>query len=88
MVKWCFVTAQNIVAVQSDVKPSPLVYENVLFKRRDEEENGDEATYISNNTTEERHDESAERSDSYRLSKLSADSPMDEREEWEKVSFS
>lgn len=73
---------------ESDVKPSPLVYENVLFKRRDEEENGDEATYISNNTTEEGHDESAERPDSYRLSKLSADSPMDEREEWEKVSFS
>lgn len=73
---------------ESYVKPSPLVYENVLFKRRDEEENGEEATDISNNTTEERHDESAERPDSYRLSKLSADSPMDEREEWEKVSFS
>lgn len=71
---------------ESDVKPSPLVYENVLFKRRDEEENGGEATDISKNTTKERHDESAERPESFRLSKLSADSPLDEREEWEKVS--
>ena len=69
---------------ESDVKPSPLIYENVLFKQ------GDDAAETNGNQPHEngsviKRAASAERPGSYRLSTLSADSPMDEREEWEKV---
>ena len=68
----------------SDVKPSPLIYENVLFKQGDEagEANGSQP---HENGGVVKRGASAERPGSYRLSTLSADSPMDEREEWEKV---
>ena len=71
---------------ESDVQPSPLIYENVLFKRRDNKENG-EVSQASGSGSAATRDESTTRPDSYRLSTLSTDSPMDEREEWEKVSF-
>lgn len=67
---------------ESDVKPSPLIYENVLFKRRDNEENG-EAT--SEDGSVVKQEESTARPESFRLSTLAADSPMDEIEEWEKI---
>ena len=69
---------------ESDVKPSPLIYENVLFKRRDNAENGETSQSAENGNVVKR-DESQQRPDSYRLSTLPADSPLDEREEWEKV---
>ena len=69
---------------QNDVKPSPLVYENVLFRRSDEGEKS-AASDARENGSAVKRGESVERPESYRLSSLSADSPMDEREEWEKV---
>ena len=71
---------------ESDVKPSPLIYENVLFKQGDEgaEANGSQP---HENGSVVKRGASAERPGSYRLSTLSADSPMDEREEWEKVFY-
>lgn len=69
---------------ENDVMPSPLIYENVLFKRRDDVENGETSKATENRSVVKRG-ESTERPGSYRLSSLSADSPMDEREEWEKV---
>lgn len=71
---------------ESDVQPSPLIYENVLFKRRDKTENG-EVSQASESGSAVTRDESTTRPESYRLSTLSTDSLMDEREEWEKVSF-
>ena len=69
---------------ESEVKPSPLIYENVLFKRSDDADNGQTSQPRENGGVVKRGD-STERPESYRLSTLSADSPMDEREEWEKV---
>ena len=66
--------------VETAVKPSPLVYENVLFERNDT------AQGCEQNGSEAKPGESKQRPDSYRLSALSADSPMDESEEWKKVS--
>jgi len=70
---------------ESDVKPSPLIYENVLFKQGDDSTDADGSKPHENGNVVKRG-ASAERPGSYRLSTLSADSPMDEREEWEKVS--
>lgn len=72
---------------QTDARPSPLVYENVLFRRSDEVNKNSPGETRENGTVAKK-DDSVERPDSYRLSTLSADSPMDEREEWEKVTFS
>ena len=69
-----------------EVKPSPLIYENVLFKRSDDVDNAQASQPRENGNVVKRGD-STERPGSYRLSTLSADSPMDEREEWEKVNF-
>ncbi|XP_022779967.1 ankyrin repeat and sterile alpha motif domain-containing protein 1B-like isoform X3 [Stylophora pistillata] len=69
---------------QNDVRPSPLVYENVLFRRSDEV-NKTEASDTLENGTVVKRDDSVGRPGSYRLSTLSAESPMDEREEWEKI---
>ena len=71
---------------QNDVRPSPLVYENVLFRRSDEV-NKTEASDTLQNGTVVKRDDSVGRPGSYRLSTLSAESPMDEREEWEKVTL-
>ena len=68
----------------SDVKPSPLIYENVLFKQGGDAADVDGSQPHENGSVVKRG-ASAERPGSYRLSTLSADSPMDEREEWEKV---
>ena len=72
---------------QTDARPSPLVYENVLFRRSDEVKKNLPGDTRENGTVAKK-DDSVERPDSYRLSTLSADSPMDEKEEWEKVTFS
>ncbi|RMX60043.1 hypothetical protein pdam_00004489 [Pocillopora damicornis] len=69
---------------QTDARPSPLVYENVLFRRSDEVNKNSPGETRENGTVAKK-DDSVERPDSYRLSTLSADSPMDEREEWEKI---
>lgn len=71
---------------ESEVTPSPLIYENVLFKRSDDVDNAQASQPRENGNVVKRGD-STERPGSYRLSTLSADSPMDEREEWEKVNF-
>mgnify|MGYP000188143655 CR=1 FL=1 len=72
--------------MDSEVTSSPLIYENVLFKRKDTVENGAKNDQ-GNNDAQTRDDESDHRPVSYRLSMLSTSSPMDEREEWEKVGF-
>lgn len=69
---------------ESEVKPSPLIYENVLFKQGDDAADVDGSEPHENGSVVKRG-ASTERPGSYRLSTLSADSPMDEREEWEKV---
>lgn len=69
---------------ESDVKPSPLIYENVLFRRSDTTEN-DVASKASENGSPLKQDESTNRPEPYRLSTLPADSLMNEMEEWEKV---
>ena len=69
---------------ESDVKPSPLIYENVLFKQGDDAADANGSQRHENGNVVKRA-ASAERPGSYRLSSLSADSPMDEIEEWEKV---
>ena len=71
--------------MDSEGTPSPLIYENVLFKRQDKVEKG--AKNDEGNSEAQTRDESGHRPISYRLSMLSASSPMDEREEWEKVGF-
>lgn len=68
----------------SEVTPSPLIYENVLFKRSDTTEN-DAKKISSEGESDDARDASVGRPESYRLSTLSVDSPMDEREEWEKI---
>ncbi|KAL9955552.1 hypothetical protein ACROYT_G036890 [Oculina patagonica] len=68
---------------ESEVKPTPLIYENVLFKRSDSADNAP-ASPRENGSVVKRG-ESTERPGSYRLSTLSADSPLDERDEWEKI---
>lgn len=70
--------------MDSEVTSSPLIYENVLFKRKDTVENGAKNDQ-GNNDAQTRDDESDHRPVSYRLSMLSTSSPMDEREEWEKI---
>ena len=71
--------------MDSEVMSSPLIYENVLFKRKGTVENG--AKNDQGSSDVQTSDESDHRPVSYRLSMLSASSPMDEREEWEKVGF-
>ncbi|KAK2565649.1 Ankyrin repeat and SAM domain-containing protein 1A [Acropora cervicornis] len=69
--------------MDSEVTSSPLIYENVLFKRKGTVENG--AKNDQGNSDVQTRDESDHRPVSYRLSMLSTSSPMDEREEWEKI---
>ena len=69
-----------------DVKPSALIYENVLFKRSDDAKNVEtSSSQTRENGSVAKRGESIDRPGSYRLSSLAADSPMDERDEWEKV---